>query len=429
MKTITYTKDQNLNDILKRPEQEAKNLDAIIQEIFTEVQQNGDRAIQAYNKRFGGFDSHELKVNEEEFVLAESLVSDELKAAIKQAYENIYTFHKNQVQDVKKGETMPGVICWQKAVPMERVGLYAPGGSAPLFSTILMLAIPAQIAGCSEVVLCTPANKQGEINPVMLYTAKLCGITQVFKVGGVQAIAAMTFGTETIPSVYKLFGPGNQYVTAAKLYAQKFKVSIDMPAGPSEVLVAVDESSNPIFAAADLLAQAEHGEDSQVVLVTNCERKAEEIIQEVYRQLEALPRKDFAEIAISNSVCVISNKEDFAEIINTYAPEHLIVNTKFNDELLEKVCNAGSIFIGQYAAESIGDYASGTNHTLPTNGYAKQYSGVSLDSFIKKITYQEISAEGLQNIGQTVELMAEAEGLFAHKNAVTLRLNDLKIKS
>jgi len=321
---------------------------------------------------------------------------------------------------------MPGVVCWRKSVGIEKVGLYIPGGTAPLFSTVLMLGVPAKIAGCKEVVLCTPPNAEGKINAAILYAANLVGITKIFKVGGAQAIAAMTYGTDSIPAVFKIFGPGNQYVTAAKKYAQRFSIAIDMPAGPSEVMLICDDAANEVFVAADLLSQAEHGADSQVVLVSLSEWKVEAVQSELKLQLDRLTRKNVAEIALSKSVAIVTDKKSLADIINIYAPEHLILNTNFNEEIIPTIVNAGSVFIGQYTPESAGDYASGTNHTLPTNGYAKQYSGVSLDSFVKKITFQNITEIGIKNIGKTVEVMAEAEGLDAHKNAVTVRLNALK---
>jgi histidinol dehydrogenase len=320
---------------------------------------------------------------------------------------------------------MEGVHCWRKSKPIQKVGLYIPGGTAPLFSTVLMLGIPAKLAGCEEIIMCTPCDASGNVHPAMLFAAHLVGVTQIFKIGGIQAIAAMTLGTESVPAVYKLFGPGNQYVTAAKQYAQKYKVAIDMPAGPSEVMVVADDSAYPEFVAADLLSQAEHGQDSQVVLLTNSELFADLVEDQLKKQLEELSRKEIAEAAIENSLTIVCKTEDFAELINTYAPEHLILSTKINEQLIEQVVNAGSVFIGNFTPESAGDYASGTNHTLPTNGYARQYSGVSLDSFVKKITYQEITEQGLRNIGPIIECMAEAEQLDAHKQAVSIRLKSL----
>jgi histidinol dehydrogenase len=426
MKFIEFTSKDQIKDLTLRPSIEESNLEELVSEIFSNVQSHGDKAIKEYSLRFDQVKMNDLRVDPYEIDEAFDLVSDELKNAITQAYKNIYLFHENQREKSVKIETMPGVFCWRKSVGIEKVGIYIPGGSAPLFSTVLMLAIPAQIAKCKEIILCSPPDRNGKIHPAILFAAKLCGISSVFKVGGIQAIAAMTFGTETIPSVYKLFGPGNQYVTAAKLYAQKYKVSIDMPAGPSEVMVVCDEFANASFVSADLLAQAEHGEDSQVVLLSTSKVKIDEIMLQIDEQTASLPRKTQILGAIKNSVAILCEKENLIEIINEYAPEHLILNTSFNEDLIEEVVNAGSIFIGEYTPESAGDYASGTNHTLPTNSYAKNYSGVSLDSFVKKITYQEITAKGLQNIGNTVEIMAEAEGLLAHKNAISIRLKQLK---
>lgn len=415
-----------LKKICERPSVQQANLDELVENVFKKVALNGDAAVKEFSLKFDQFAPENLKVSKEELIEAENMLSSELKVAIQQAYSNIYLFHSKQKLEEEKVETMPGVLCWRKSVGIEKVGLYIPGGSAPLFSTILMLGIPAQIAECKEIVLCTPCDKLGQIDPAILYTANLVGITQIFKIGGIQAIAAMTLGSESVPSVYKLFGPGNQYVTAAKVYAQKFKVSIDMPAGPSEVMVVCDESANSAYVAADLLAQAEHGADSQVILLTTSEKVALAVQKEVIEQLDDLPRKSQAKGAISSSSIVVCAKDELLEIINSYAPEHLILNTLFDSFLVENVINAGSVFIGEYTPESAGDYASGTNHTLPTNGFAKQYSGVSVDSFVKKITYQKISKEGLKNIGNTIELMANAEGLLAHKNAVSIRLKDLK---
>ena len=352
----------------------------------------------------------------------------ELKQAIEQAKNNIEVFHTSQKEEPKIIETTKGVQCWRKSVGIEKVGLYIPGGTAPLFSTILMLAVPAKVAGCKEIVLCTPPNKEGKVNPVILYTANLVGVTKIFKVGGAQAIGAMTFGTETIPQVYKIFGPGNQFVTKAKELVQEYGVAIDMPAGPSEVLVIADETSNPSFVAADLLSQAEHGTDSQVILVSNNKGIIGEIENELEKQVNELPRKDIAQKALKNSRTVYFDSiEEGIDFSNEYAPEHLIIASEKADDFIEKITNAGSVFLGNYSCESAGDYASGTNHTLPTYGYAKNYSGVSLDSFVKKITFQKLSKEGIQNIGNTIELMAEAEGLQAHKNAVTLRLKSLQL--
>lgn len=425
MITYSYPSENELVTILQRKTIDSIDLESIVADIFKTVQSKGDEALRAYSLQFDGLSLSDFRVSKEELEASENLVSDELKTAIQQAAKNIEYFHTSQKEETKVVETMPGIECWRKSVGIEKVGLYIPGGSAPLFSTVLMLGIPAQIADCKEVILCTPANKEGKINPAILYACKVIGITNIFKIGGAQAIAAMTYGTESISKVYKIFGPGNQYVTAAKQYAQRFNVAIDMPAGPSEVMVVCDEFANAEFVAADLLSQAEHGADSQVVLVSTSTEKVAEIQNQVILQLEKLPRKELASKALSNSISIITSKEKIEFIINQYAPEHLILNTEFNEELLPQIQNAGSVFIGQFTPESAGDYASGTNHTLPTNGYAKQYSGVSLDSFVKKVTFQKISEKGIQNIGKTVEIMAAAEGLDAHKNAVSVRLNSL----
>ena len=425
MKIYQNPSKEELKRILTRPFLEQVDLHTIVEEIFDQVALNGDEALKQLTQKFDLASLENLEVTEQEINLASDNLDESLKIAIKEAYKNIYLFHEKQVEEPIKIETTPGVICWRKSVGIEKVGLYIPGGSAPLFSTILMLAIPAKIAKCKEIILCTPCDSTGAVNPAILFTAKLCGITRIYKVGGIQAIAAMTLGTESVPAVYKIFGPGNQYVTAAKLYAQKFKVAIDMPAGPSEVMVVCDENANEKYVASDLLAQAEHGADSQVILVSTNFEKAEKIKRELEIQLNDLPRKMQASGALENSAAIVTSKENIISIVNSYAPEHLILNTNFNESLIDKISNAGSVFIGQYTPESAGDYASGTNHTLPTNGYAKQYSGVSLDSFVKKITFQEISKDGLLNLGKTIEIMASAEGLEAHKNAVSIRLKDL----
>jgi histidinol dehydrogenase len=413
--------------LLKRPTQTVEDIEKVVEQIFGEVRDQGDEAVKKYSRLFDGNGSANLEVSESESANAQLQVSNELKAAIALAKGNIQQFHAAQRTDRVSVETMAGVKCWQEKRPIQKVGLYIPGGTAPLFSTILMLAVPAQIAGCKEIILCTPPAKDGSVNPVILYTAKLCGIKKIYKVGGIQAIAAMTFGTESIERVYKIFGPGNQYVTVAKQLATKYNVAIDMPAGPSELLVVADESANAAFVASDLLSQAEHGADSQVVLVSLSKQLLEEVEEEVQKQLDELPRKDIAKAAIEHSRFIyMSSSEEALELIDEYAPEHFIICTKNTDFFVDGINNAGSVFIGNYTPESAGDYASGTNHTLPTNGYAKQYSGVNLDSFTKSITFQEISAEGIQKIGNSIELMAEAEGLQAHRNAVTLRLNKLK---
>ena len=426
MKIYKFPAKNELNVILQREVIDSVDLEGIVSNVFQDVRLNGDKALTEFALKFDKVRMTSFQVTEEEIINAENEIADDLKEAIKQAVKNIEKFHASQKEVESKIETMEGVVCWRKSVGIEKVGLYIPGGTAPLFSTVLMLGIPAKIAGCKEIVLCSPPNMKGEINAAILYAANLVGITKIFKVGGSQAIAAMTYGTETIPKVFKIFGPGNQFVMAAKQYAQRFNVAIDMPAGPSEVMVVCDQEANEVFVAADLLSQAEHGADSQVVLVSLSEAKVEAIQRELKLQLDQLNRKDVAEIALSKSVAIVTDKESLADIINIYAPEHLILNTNFNEEIIPTIVNAGSVFIGQYTPESAGDYASGTNHTLPTNGYAKQYSGVSLDSFVKKITFQNITEIGIKNIGKTVEVMAEAEGLDAHKNAVTVRLNALK---
>ena len=427
MKTIKYPNKDTWSEILKRPAQEKKNLEAIVLGVFEDIKKDGDKALKSYTAKFDGAELDNLLVSEQEFAEATASTPDNLKAAIDNAAQNIYKFHKVQETEEEKIETQPGVECWRKVTPIEKVGLYIPGGTAPLFSTVLMLAIPAKIAGCKEIVLCTPPNKEGKINPAILYAASSVGCTKVFKLGGIQAIGAMTYGTESVPSVYKIFGPGNQFVTAAKQMASLDRVAIDMPAGPSEVLVYGDETGNADFIASDLLSQAEHGADSQVVFVTCVASLIDDVKEAVLKQLAELPRKDVASKALDNSTLILMNNEAEAlELINEYGPEHLIIGAKNEELFMNSVTNAGSVFLGNYTPESAGDYASGTNHTLPTNGYAKSYSGVSLESFTKKITYQRISKEGLKTLGPTIEIMAEAEELFAHKNAVTLRLNELK---
>ncbi|WP_093368286.1 histidinol dehydrogenase [Psychroflexus sediminis] len=429
MKTIQFPKKEDWGELLKRPTRTFKDIETTVDDIFKNIQQGGDQAVLKYTSMFDGVDLKSFEVSAEEIDQAQSQVSDPLKSAIQLAKSNIHKFHEAQKTEPVKVETQPGVTCWQAKKPIQKVGLYIPGGTAPLFSTILMLAVPAKIAGCSEIVLCTPPDKLGKINPVTLYTAQLCGIDKVFKVGGIQAIGAMTFGTETIPKVYKIFGPGNQYVTVAKQVATTFDVAIDMPAGPSELLVVADETANPEFVASDLLSQAEHGFDSQVVLVSTDEPMIDKVKVAIENQLKELPRKEMAAKAIENSKFVLVKDQSSAlELIDFYGPEHFIISTKNDDYYVENINNAGSVFIGKYTPESAGDYASGTNHTLPTNGYAKQYSGVNLDSFNKAITYQKITEEGIRNIGEAVELMAEAEGLQAHKNAMTLRRNEVENK-
>ena len=427
MKKILYPDKAVWKEMLRRPTLNMAALSEKVGVILKNVETNGDKAVIEYEEQFDHVKLESLTVTPEELKEAEAQVPIELKVAILLAQRNIYTFHKKQKFEGKKVETMEGVTCWQKAVGIERVGLYIPGGTAPLFSTVLMLAVPAKIAGCKEIVLCTPPNKEGKIHPAILYAAQVAGVSKIFKAGGVQAIGAMAYGTESVPKVYKIFGPGNQYVMAAKQQVSLHDVAIDMPAGPSEVEVIADETANPAFVAADLLSQAEHGVDSQVVLVTTSEKLLEEVEYEVQHQLSRLPRWEIAEKSLENSkLILVKDMDEAIELTNEYAPEHLIIETKDYMELAEKVVNAGSVFLGAYTPESAGDYASGTNHTLPTNGYAKAYSGVSLDSFIRKITFQEINREGIQNIGPAIEVMAANEHLDAHKNAVSVRLNSLK---
>ena len=427
MKKILYPDKAVWKEMLRRPTLNMAALAEKVGVILKNVETNGDKAVIEYEEQFDHVKLESLTVTPEELKEAEAQVPIELKVAILLAQRNIYTFHKKQKFEGKKVETMEGVTCWQKAVGIEKVGLYIPGGTAPLFSTVLMLAVPAKIAGCKEIVLCTPPNKEGKIHPAILYAAQVAGVSKIFKAGGVQAIGAMAYGTESVPKVYKIFGPGNQYVMAAKQQVSLHDVAIDMPAGPSEVEVIADETANPAFVAADLLSQAEHGVDSQVVLVTTSEKLLEEVEYEVQHQLSRLPRWEIAEKSLANSkLILVKDMDEAIELTNEYAPEHLIIETKDYMELAEKVVNAGSVFLGAYTPESAGDYASGTNHTLPTNGYAKAYSGVSLDSFIRKITFQEINHEGIQNIGPAIEVMAANEHLDAHKNAVSVRLNSLK---
>ena len=425
MELIKYPAKKIWKDILKRPSIDNTSLEATVQTVLSDIKTNGQSAVKKYTLQFDKVNIENVFVSDSEFSKAEKLISDELKKAIQMAKKNIETFHSAQKENVKVIETMPGVKCWRKSVAIQKVGLYIPGGTAPLFSTILMLGVPAKLAGCEEIILCTPPDKNGNVNPAILYTAKLIGITKVFKVGGVQAIGAMAYGTEVIPQVYKIFGPGNQYVTCAKQLINKQGVAIDMPAGPSEVAVLVDETYVPEFVAADLLSQAEHGSDSQVILVSTNETIIQNIQKELEKQLAVLPRKDLASKALENSKAILVKSNDEAiDLLNEYAPEHLIIACENDEALAEQVVNSGSVFLGNYSCESAGDYASGTNHTLPTNGYAKAYSGVSLDSFVKKITYQKLSKEGINNIGPAIELMAEAEGLQAHKNAVSERLKN-----
>lgn len=423
MKLIKYPLETDWKELLKRPVFNTISLEKTVSEVLTAVKEDGDNAIRKYTLQFDKVDLKTALVTQQELEEAEKLLSPELKKAIALAKSNIEKFHSAQKETVQVIETSTGVKCWRKSIGIEKVGLYIPGGTAPLFSTILMLAVPATIAGCKEIILCSPPSTDGKLHPAILYTAKLSGITNVFKIGGVQAIGAMAYGTAMVPQVSKIFGPGNQYVTCAKQLINKEGVAIDMPAGPSEVAIIADESCVPEFVAADLLSQAEHGADSQVILVSDNETVIEKVDAALQKQLALLPRKELAAKALENSRAIlVKDKLQGMDLLNVYAPEHLIIVCKNNDELAELVVNAGSVFLGNYSCESAGDYASGTNHTLPTNGYAKAYSGVSLDSFVKKITYQQLTKEGIQTIGAAIELMAEAEGLHAHKNAVTLRL-------
>lgn len=399
----------------------------VVDEVFDAIQTQGDQAIQRFSQKFDGYQPKSIEVAQNDLQNAQNELSADLKNAIDKAYENIYAFHQAQKTSRVQVEVQDGVSCWQEKRPIEKVGLYIPGGTAPLFSSILMLAIPATIAGCREIVLCTPPNSSGTLDPAIRYAAFKCGVTRLFQVGGIQAIGGLTFGTESIPKVYKILGPGNQYVTAAKQKATQYGVSIDMPAGPSELLVVADDTAIHSYVAADLLSQAEHGVDSQVVLVSTSQKIIDEVQEELQKQLIALPRKDIAAKALENSTAIFFDTESNAiDFINEYGPEHYIICMSNEEDFVAGVVNAGSVFIGNYTPESAGDYASGTNHTLPTNGYAKQYSGVNLDSFLKAITFQKISAKGLQDLGPSIETLAEAEGLFAHKNAVSVRLNDLK---
>lgn len=423
MNTINYPKRSEWKELLCRPTLNIETLRGTVSEVLNKVRTEGDQAILAYEAKFDKVQLESLQVTSEEFDEAQELVTVQFKKAVTLALSNIRKFHEAQRFQSKKVETQPGVTCWQKAVAIQRVGLYIPGGTAPLFSTVMMLATPAKIAGCEEIVLCTPPNKEGKVHPAILYAARAAGVDKVFKAGGVQAIGGMAYGTESIPKVYKIFGPGNQYVMAAKQQVSLHDVAIDMPAGPSEVAVLADATSNPVYVAADLLSQAEHGVDSQVLLVTTSEVFLKQVVQEVDRQLAVLPRREIASQALSNSKLVLVHDTDEAmDLVNEYAPEHLIIEMENPSDLAERVVNAGSVFLGSYAPESAGDYASGTNHTLPTNGYAKAYSGVSLDSFIRKITFQEITQEGIQKIGPAIEVLAANEYLAAHKNAVTVRL-------
>ena len=423
MNVIKFPAREDWPQIVERPHLDVSELNQTVSAVLADVRQRGDEAVKGYELKFDHVDLAELAVSAEEMDEAEQLVSDELKEAIRLAHHNIKVFHESQRFTGKKVETQPGVTCWQKAVAIEKVGLYIPGGTAPLFSTVLMLATPARIAGCREIVLCTPPDRQGHVNPAILMAARIAGVSKIFKIGGVQAIGAMAYGTESVPKVYKIFGPGNQYVMAAKQQVSLHEVAIDMPAGPSEVCVVADDTCNVEFVAADLLSQAEHGIDSQVFLITTSHKVIDDVQQAVSRQLDLLPRKEIAQKTLENSKLVlVSDINEAIELSNAYAPEHLILQTENYMELAERVVNAGSVFLGQYACESAGDYASGTNHTLPTHGYATAYSGVNLDSYQRKVTFQHLTEEGVRNIGRAVELMAEAEQLDAHKNAMTVRM-------
>ena len=426
MNIVKYPTKDEWQALLERPHRDASELHGTVKAVLDDVRQRGDEAVKEYELKFDKVALDSLAVSDAEMAEAEKLVSEELKAALMLAHANIEKFHASQKFEGKKVETAKGVFCWQKSVPIERVGLYIPGGTAPLFSTVLMLATPAKIAGCKEIVLCTPPNREGKVNPVILMAAKVAGVSKIFKAGGVQAIGAMAYGTESVPKVSKIFGPGNQFVMAAKQQVSLYDVAIDMPAGPSEVAVVADDTANPVFVAADLLSQAEHGVDSQVIMITTSEVLAEKVSVEVDRQLDLLPRKEMAEQSLLYSkLIIVKDIDEAVEITNEYAPEHLILAVADYMAFAERVVNAGSVFLGNYSCESAGDYASGTNHTLPTSGYAKAYSGVNLDSFCRKITFQELTAEGVRSIGHAVEQMAEAEMLDAHKNAMTVRLQSL----
>ena len=427
MKKLINPNHTALMAALVRPELEKINMDALVTRVFDAIKSDGDSAIRDFTLQFDHVSLDDLLVSEFEIQQASNNINEDLKAAIRIAAQNIEKFHAAQKEEPLQIETSPGVFCWRKSEGIEKVGLYIPGGTAPLFSTILMLAIPAKLAGCREIILCTPPNKSGAIHPAILFAAALVGVTKIVKCGGIQAIAALTYGTESVPAVYKIFGPGNQYVTAAKIHAQQLGIPIDMPAGPSEVMVVADSSGDPDFIASDLLSQAEHGSDSQVVFITDDEALLEKTMASIDLQLAALPRAELAQKALENSTAILLPREAWLETINNYAPEHLIVAAENEDEIIAGIVNAGSVFIGNYTPESAGDYASGTNHTLPTNGYAKQFSGVSLDSFVKKITFQKINKSGLRNLGPVIEKMAAAEGLDAHKNAVSIRLKKMEL--
>ena len=425
METYKYPDKKLWGEIIQRPVVDNSSLQKSVRKILIKVKEKGDKALKKYSKAFDKVSLRKISVSEKEIKNAESLISNKLKKAIQQAKTNIETFHNLQKEEIKKIETMAGVACWRNSIGIEKVGLYIPGGSAPLFSTVLMLGIPARIAGCTEIILCTPPSKDGTIHPAILYAATICGINKIFKTGGAQAIAAMAYGTESIPKVFKIFGPGNPYVTCAKQLLQCEGVAIDMPAGPSELLIIADETALPEFVAADLLSQAEHGPDSQVILLTNNETLVEKVITEIKKQIEKFSRKEIAQQALKNSkMIILKNLEEAIDLSNFYGPEHLTLAVDSPEKVSEKIISAGSVFLGNYSPESAGDYATGTNHVLPTNGYAAMYNGASLDSFVKKITFQQLTKEGLQNIGSTVTEMAGAEGLEAHQNAIAIRLNN-----
>ena len=425
MKVYRYPEEKEWAQLLKRPTKDAAQLNDTVSSVLREVRERGDEAVREFEERFDKVRLDTLAVSEAEMKEAETLVSLELKEALELAHRNIYTFHAAQRFESRKCEVANGITCWQKAIPIERVGLYIPGGTAPLFSTVLMLATPAKIAGCSNIVLCTPPNREGKVNPAILVAARIAGVSNIFKIGGVQAIGAMAYGTESVPKVYKIFGPGNQFVMCAKQQVSLHDVAIDMPAGPSEVEVLADHTARPNFVAADLLSQAEHGTDSQVLLVTTCEELIPKVQDEVEQQLSRLPRKEIATQAIEHSkIILVRDRDEMMRMTNQYAPEHLIIETEYYNELAERVVNAGSVFLGHLTPESAGDYASGTNHTLPTNGYAVAYNGVNLDSYQRKVTFQELTPEGIDTIGRAVELMAASEQLDAHRNAMTLRIKN-----
>ena len=427
METILYPRREEWKEIVERPHLDVSQLTATVRSVLDDIKARGDEAVREYELKFDRVQLESLAVSQAEMDEAETLVDDDLKAAIQLAHDNIKTFHESEKFVGQKVSTQPGVTCWQKSVAIEKVGLYIPGGTAPLFSTVLMLATPAKIAGCRDIVLCTPPNREGKVNPAILVAARIAGVSHIFKAGGVQAIGAMAYGTQSVPKVYKIFGPGNQYVMAAKQEVSLHDVAIDMPAGPSEVCVIADANANASFIAADLLSQAEHGIDSQAIFITTSAPKLKEVKDEVKRQLNLLPRKEIAAKALDNSkLVVVANDDEAIDLANTYAPEHLIIQTDNYETLAERVINAGSVFLGKYACESAGDYASGTNHTLPTHGYAVAYNGVNLDSYCRKITFQHLTDEGIRHIGHAVETMAAAEGLDAHRNAMTIRIEKLK---